>query len=464
MRYGQVVVTALMLTCTAAASAQAVEAAASGEAVPAEASKYYFISDLHIGGDGDLNDCSFEQELIDFLQMLEGEPPRTELIIVGDAFGLWELSQGQGPEKFQCITSTHRALFDQFRRTGAQIRITLMVGNHDYDLACYPAYREILAGYGIHLEPRVHIERRVAGRRLWIEHGNQHDEANRFPRWGDPFGQPVGYFITSSVVAASGRGAAYAKSPWLSELESVYPTEAIPSWVLSNYFYLEMGMTLRWLLLPFLMLFTLSVIILAGRALERVRVLPTTFFHGKFRHGLGRGGLLVDGVIWVNSTVILFLLVLAVPAYLVMRDARSTLSRYGVNVADDLKESKDRHYVAAAEAVFRADPSVAAYIYGHTHSASVREMDGRYIINTGTWLKKMERVQPRVGMLPAVYVPTYRLNYYVISSAGENVLVEYHIIPKEVTDGLTLLQRAVLMGKRSVQQADSIPSEFVIRP
>jgi len=33
--------------------------------------EYYFVSDLHIGGDGDLQDCSFEDEFIIFLSDIE---------------------------------------------------------------------------------------------------------------------------------------------------------------------------------------------------------------------------------------------------------------------------------------------------------------------------------------------------------------------------------------------------------
>ena len=54
---------------------------------------YYFISDLHIGGDGDLDQCDFEAELIAFLRRIADGPLPAELIIIGDAFGLWELTE-----------------------------------------------------------------------------------------------------------------------------------------------------------------------------------------------------------------------------------------------------------------------------------------------------------------------------------------------------------------------------------
>ena len=57
---------------------------------------YYLISDLHIGGDGGLAQCQFENELIQFLREIAAGPQPAELIIVGDAFGFWELTDRAG--------------------------------------------------------------------------------------------------------------------------------------------------------------------------------------------------------------------------------------------------------------------------------------------------------------------------------------------------------------------------------
>ena len=48
--------------------------------------EYFSISDMHIGGDGELQHCAFEVELIEFLKSLEQQKD-AELIINGDAFG-----------------------------------------------------------------------------------------------------------------------------------------------------------------------------------------------------------------------------------------------------------------------------------------------------------------------------------------------------------------------------------------
>ena len=60
---------------------------------------YYFISDLHIGGDEALGVCDFEEELIEFLRNLAAQPEDNELLIIGDIFGMWEFTNIEGPRR-----------------------------------------------------------------------------------------------------------------------------------------------------------------------------------------------------------------------------------------------------------------------------------------------------------------------------------------------------------------------------
>lgn len=61
--------------------------------------EYYFISDLHIGGDEALGVCDFQEELITFVDDIANGGKDAELIIIGDAFGLWEFTGVIGTEK-----------------------------------------------------------------------------------------------------------------------------------------------------------------------------------------------------------------------------------------------------------------------------------------------------------------------------------------------------------------------------
>src|SRR5262249_6911397 len=93
------------------------------------ARKYYFVSDLHMGGDGQLQHCDYTAEFVAFLKQLEKAAPETELLIVGDTFGFWELTLVQGADKLDHIIAAHQAIFDQLHATGTRIKITMMVGN-----------------------------------------------------------------------------------------------------------------------------------------------------------------------------------------------------------------------------------------------------------------------------------------------------------------------------------------------
>jgi UDP-2,3-diacylglucosamine pyrophosphatase LpxH len=67
---------------------------------------YYVISDLHIGGDEQLGEVEFLDELLGFLERLERTDEDAELVINGDAFGLWEFTTVDGLEKFDILVET----------------------------------------------------------------------------------------------------------------------------------------------------------------------------------------------------------------------------------------------------------------------------------------------------------------------------------------------------------------------
>src|ERR671910_572399 len=191
--------------------------------------EYFFISDMHIGGDGELQNCDFEAELIEFLGSLE-QKQDVELIINVDAFGLWEFTTLEGPEKLEALIEQQSRLFEQFRETGGKIPITIMPGNHDYELACYPEYVDRLKDYNLNLVQETSIAREVAGKKVWIEHGQQHDVTNHMPQFGNPYAEPVGYFVTAGIVGTSGRDSGFWRGKWPKDVPAGLPLTATPTW------------------------------------------------------------------------------------------------------------------------------------------------------------------------------------------------------------------------------------------
>ncbi len=425
---------------------------------------YYFISDLHIGGDEALGVCDFEDELIGLLERLAAiRDEDVELVIGGDAFGLWELNEVDGPDKLDALIGQFPRIFDALRAAGEKIRITLLAGNHDHELACYPEFVGVLAGYNVHLEQAESITRELDEGRIWIEHGNQHDPANRMPDYGNPHAQPVGYYITTKVVVSAGRRSGRGHGNWLRDLQSVYPTDHLPQWVLSNYFYREMSPLLRWVAMPFLLLFGVTLIVLVGTAMEALGITDTNIFlHNTLLQWLGIFGSIFQLVMTINVVILLGLLVVAIPVAVVLRDVRKTARRFGfeLNPVGVIAQKED-HYLDAARRVFEADPAVAVFIYGHTHVPSVRRIGDRAVVNTGTWLKTLTSVKPRFGKLPSIYVPSFHLNVFRIHGAGGAVIVDHQRIEKTPARELTLLQR-LLASHHSKTVVEPIPKRTVV--
>jgi UDP-2,3-diacylglucosamine pyrophosphatase LpxH len=411
---------------------------------------YYFISDLHVGGDEQLQQVDFLDELLAFLRDLEETDEDAELIINGDAFGLWEFTEVDGPAKFDALLDRYPDLFAQLEATGREIPVTLIPGNHDYELAAYPEYVERLAEYNVRLEQEVSIERSVEGSLVHVEHGMQEDPNNRIPDFGNPYANPPGYFVNRQITSRAGRLSGRGKYNWLKDIQAVTPMTEIPDWLVSNYFYREMSAWLRFSVVPFLLLFNVGVLYVAIFALDWFDVwsLPLTLVEGGLAF-FGPAGRLVELVLAGNLVLIVLLLAISVPLAVLARDARRTLRRFGIVRSPSGREPVEK-YLDRARDVFESEPGVAVYVYGHTHRPSVTDVDGRLVINTGTWLKRLKRVDPLLGILPPVYYASYQLNYFRLSAADDGgILVEYDVVEKPDPGDETLLQRLLGRSPRS---------------
>jgi UDP-2,3-diacylglucosamine pyrophosphatase LpxH len=415
------------------------------------AKEYYFISDLHFGGDGQLQVCDYTEEFIAFLRQLAAREADVELIIAGDTFGFWELTGIEGTAQLDEIIKHHTRIFEQFRATGEKIKITLMVGNHDYDLACYPEFVSMLASYNITLDLALAVVRELKGRKIWVEHGQQIDPYNAATEYGNKNALPLGYFITESLVSGASKYSVFGASDWLKDIRSV-DVRQIPDWLVSNYFYNEMNVFLRWLLLPFLLLLTVTLLALFAQTLKFLGIFDVNILlDNPFIRALGLAGDVLRWILTASMTVWFFVLVISIPLYFVYRDIRGTLFRMQIfpPYKSAPTDEANNIYLDRARMVFKENPEVCAYIFGHTHDAFlVEEPDGRVVINTGTWLKILKRVSVRFGLLPGIYYPTFRLNYFKIYAENEKIVVEYVEIPKEPAEKLTLLQRFLIIGKK----------------
>lgn len=414
---------------------------------------YYVISDLHIGGDEQLETIDFLDELLSFLERLEQTDENIELVINGDAFGLWELTTVNGVAKFDVLVESYPVLFEQLRATGENIPITLIPGNHDHELAAYDEYVERFAEYNVTLVQTESITRSVGDHVIHFEHGHQQDPNNQIENWGDPYAKPVGYYYNTLVTSRAGqlsdrgRGKRY---NWLTDVQAVTPTERMPVWLLSKYFYHEMNPVLRYALLPFLFLFNISAVfaIVAGLDLIGVWTKPIeliTTFLGQF----GTAGTTVWFLLAINVTVAGLLLLVGVPLYFLRRDIRKTIDRFGV-FETALTVDSVAPYEDAARSIFTKQPATVIFCHGHTHRPKLQEVDGRYLVNSGTWLKRLHRRDGIIGILPPVFYPSYQLCAVRITAESNHVTIEHEAIekPSPGTEELTMTERLLTLGRK----------------
>jgi hypothetical protein len=220
---------------------------------------------------------------------------------------------------------------------------------------------------------------------------------------------------------------------------------------------------LRWLLLPFLLLAGVTMVAILGELLRILGIFDyNILFQNPLMSRLGIIDNVLQVVIAINS---IFLLLFGAPMALLLHDLTRTLRRFHVLTGHWSLPNLDSEmcYLDAANEVFRNDEQIAVFVFGHTHGAFLKRVGagGRVVLNTGTWLKLLHRVPVRFGLLPAVYYPSYRLNYFCIEGQAGDLVIHYVAIPKFPERELTWLQRFVTFGN-TPQPQQPIPSKTVL--
>ncbi len=409
----------------------------------------YVISDLHIGGDEQLGEVEFLEELLEFLERLENTDESVELVINGDAFGLWELTGHEGIAKFDHLEATYPRLFDQLRATGETADITLLPGNHDHELAAYPEYVERFAEYNVDLVQGQSVRRDVGDHVVHFEHGHQEDPNNRVENWGDPYARPLGYYYNTHVTSRAGRLSERGRFNWLRDVQAVTPTERIPVWLLSKYVYREMNPLLRYALVPFLLLFNVSAVLAVLTGLDVLGIWNVPIDQTRtFLRQFGYAGSAAFVLLVINVVVAGLLLLVGIPLYFLRRDIKRTIDRFGV-FETDLTVDPEAPYEARAREIFDGS-DVRVFCHGHTHRPLLERVDDGLLVNTGTWLKRLHRRDGVIGLLPPVFYPSYQLFAVRIADDDGAVAVSFETIekPSPSPDELTLTERLLTLGRK----------------
>ena len=245
---------------------------------------------------------------------------------------------------------------------------------------------------------------------------------------------------------------------WMQDIDNVHPVSVIPWWVLSQYFYRDMGWMLKALVVPAAFLFSLTkvgIILLCLRlfGIDLVAAglppVPTPLLY------------LLLGLFGIDLFVFMLLLLLN----FVRRDARRALRRWGVdgNLEEALERSRESALIRAGKVLDETQADM--YLFGHTHEEHIGCRNAQVICNVGTWTKRMRRIRSRFH-LPPVFVPEFRLTYARISASDEGVIIELRQRPMHVRPELTYLQRFATIGRvqrEHVSENDRLLDEVEVR-
>ncbi len=125
-------------------------------------SKYYFISDVHLGYGSRVDDRAREQRLVRLLDDIFAEGMRGELggvYVVGDLFDSWF-------EFSSVIPRRHVRAIAALARIAAYAPVEYLMGNHDFG---HRNYFETELSIPVH---RGDIERVLHGKKFFISHGD----------------------------------------------------------------------------------------------------------------------------------------------------------------------------------------------------------------------------------------------------------------------------------------------------
>lgn len=373
------------------------------------------VSDLHLGAGDRMDDFHADADFAEFVQEFVMGPP-TELILSGDTFEFlqvvlddindFEWSSRAAVRRLETIMAAHPLVLDALAAFvhGQGNYLTIMVGNHDFELHYESAKELIRTRLGVTADnERLRFCIRYFGDGLYIEHGNQFEPWNSFVRFegiSQPFELVRGTLAVKSVINPLERS----PLPVAPLIDNVKPSSAFLWHLLSvpnlrdmqvvSFVLRGVGMSIRSMLLP-----------LTYRRSEDVRQSATTVRHlenqRRLRRAIDSLRRIVNRRRATDDD--------AVPPYLmahIERESRKQLLRE----VREFNVSVLREMVKVAHAA--PYQHTALFVCGHTHMAQyVRINERQTYVNIGTWtdvvtdLATGRRQQQRCPFLCVQYDP-----------------------------------------------------------
>ncbi len=447
-----------------------------------------FLSDLHLATDDEKRDFFAQGEFTDLLDTLIADESPIDLIIAGDFFDLLQLTAETAAA--DRVASFRRAferrenevMLDRLRHFNRQAghRTIYLLGNHDAESGWNEPLRAYLLASDLVSEislayAHTYGDGQGNGCLVYCEHGNDYDGVNTIVDYRNPAITPLGSHIVTDMVnylEPLGRHASSDAPTSIADIDNIHPLGLIPWWFISTYFYQQVRRITKYIVVPASIIYALF------------HLLPLFVLFEQFRGTIVARGLdslpslelLVAGlIIMFDSSLLMGLLIWS----LIRFDFSRTRRRYGLQDPDDIFRRGARHYRRTCEALIRGEQrpvhwpaeepwsGTDLFVYGHTHTQALTTIpiDGapRAFANTGTWTRKVIRIQTNLK-LPPVFVPVYELSYVTVERVAGAMQITLWEQPKVLEYRLPWTERlAILFRQRPPMHPADLATRVVSR-
>jgi UDP-2,3-diacylglucosamine pyrophosphatase LpxH len=405
-----------------------------------------FLSDSHIGGDPGRDIFESPDDLATLFETLAAHAGPVELVLAGDFFDLLRIADvPAGTNRASATTARNEygELFAALRRFASEPerKVVYLPGNHDAEVWWNREIRAHLEEAGlVHefaLSYCASFESEI-GRVIYCEHGNQFDAANTIRDYDDPLDTPLGEHIVTDVLPQLPTG-------WETEggnlraIDRVFPLSIIPGWLAGRLFYQVATQTVRWLLLPLVILFAA---------------------HAFLENGGSLGALLLELAYDIGVLLLVFGVFLFIAARATNRVVRASTTR----LRDDAEDVLIRSRLEAGEPPPLSGAltsEIAVFVSGHTHAPALRHFDGPRgdrgaVVNSGCWLRQLQPVPGRLGA-PPVFVSRFVQTHVRVYRDEGAIQVELWEHPRQSPRRLRLVERLAVVDRVPAEPDENAP-------
>jgi Calcineurin-like phosphoesterase len=400
-----------------------------------------FLSDCHIGGDEGRDIFESPDDLVLLFESLGEHAGPLELILAGDFFDLLRISdvpEGKTRASVTMSKPQYHELFSALARLAAEPtrRVVYLPGNHDAEAWWNDQIRDELLNAGLVHEFALSYSASFESKPdqlVYCEHGNEFDPTNTIRDYDNPLDSPLGEHVVTELLPRLPSGWE-TEGGRLRDVDRVFPLAVIPIWLAGRAFYQFMSLSVRWLLLPLLILLVA---------------------HG-FLEGGGVFDVLLEFAYDVGAVLLVFVLFFVVAARVSGRAMRSAAGRAPVvDERERIRSTLEKGEPPPLSDGVRGE--IAVFVSGHTHAPALAQFRGvggsrGAVANSGCWLRQLQAVPAHLGA-PPVFVSRFEQTHVRVYRSGGETHVELWEHPRPSKQRTRMVERLAILGRLPAEPA-----------